>query len=127
MSLTVTNASEWDRGLRQAFADLEVDCEDQLSDLAANITANMRQTAPEMEPAERQYRQGLSSGKAVRKRPSKVTYRYDKHRKGRRFWIDAGPAKGAFYLAFAEWGTSNQPARPWLRPAIERAVAAWRR
>ena len=32
---------------------------------------------------------------------------------------EVGPAGRAFYGLFAEFGTSRQPARPWLRPAWE--------
>jgi len=33
-------------------------------------------------------------------------------------WI--GPDRGHFYLSFAEWGTKNETARPFMRPAFDR-------
>jgi len=31
--------------------------------------------------------------------------------------VAVGPDRDHFYLAFPEWGTSKQPAKPWARPA----------
>lgn len=31
--------------------------------------------------------------------------------------VAVGPTRSGFYLQFAEWGTSKQPARPFMRPA----------
>lgn len=42
------------------------------------------------------------------------------------FWVDVGPDKRFFYLAFYEFGTSRQPPRQWMRPSITDAVSAWR-
>ena len=36
--------------------------------------------------------------------------------------VAVGPSKHSFYGMFAEFGTSHQPARPWLRPAFEFAA-----
>lgn len=33
--------------------------------------------------------------------------------------FDVGPGKDGFHLKFAEYGTRNQPKRPWLRPAAD--------
>jgi len=33
-----------------------------------------------------------------------------------------GPSKHSFYGSFCEFGTSHQPARPWLRPAFDQSV-----
>lgn len=31
--------------------------------------------------------------------------------------VAVGPDRDHFYLAFPEWGTARQPARPWMRPS----------
>lgn len=42
------------------------------------------------------------------------------------FWVDVGPDKRFFYLAYYEFGTEHQPPRPFMRPSIAEAVSAWR-
>lgn len=41
------------------------------------------------------------------------------------YFVDVGPSRKGFYLAFKEFGTRHQQAEPWARPAIAEAVAAW--
>lgn len=124
MTLEVVNGAEWAAGLQNAFADLEIDSEQELAKLAGEISANMRADAPVMDSAERQ-RRLASPGGRVRKSPGRNTIRFRRGRDRRGFYIDVGPGRGAFYFAFREYGTSQQSARPFLRPAIERAIAAW--
>jgi len=38
--------------------------------------------------------------------------------------VIVGPSRRAFYGRFSEFGTSRQPARPWLRPAFDRTREA---
>lgn len=127
MSLDVTNRSEFLAGVQNAFTDLEIDSEESLADLGKDMSRLMREGAPVMPEAERRQRQATEgTRKATRRKPGKVTIRFRRGRDARGFYVDVGPAKSAFHLTFAEWGTSRQPARPFLRPAIERAIANWR-
>lgn len=43
-------------------------------------------------------------------------------RDGRGYYVDVG--SNVEYAPFVEFGTSKQPAQPWLRPALAEAVAA---
>lgn len=122
--LEVTNDGAWLMGVQNGLADLEITSEAELAKLAGSISANMRSGAPEMDPAERAARQTTPKGRtSVRRKPGKTTIRFKRGRDRRGFYIDVGPT--AFELAFYEYGTSKQSARPFLRPAIERAVANW--
>lgn len=38
-------------------------------------------------------------------------------------YIDFGPTRRGFVLTWTEYGKSDQPARPFIRPAIEAAIA----
>lgn len=126
MSLDVANAADWLKGVQNGLADLELDSEEALAELAAGISKNMRDDAPVMDPEERRRRQQGEKGReAVRRTPGKTTIRFRRGRDERGFYIDVGPSRGAFYLAFLEYGTSKIAARPFLRPAIEKAIAAW--
>lgn len=127
MTLDVTNRSQFLAGVQNAFTDLELDSEESLAVLAKDMSQLMREGAPVMDEAERRQRQATEgTRKATRRKPGRVTIRFRRGRDQRGFYIDVGPSKSAFHLAFAEWGTSRQPARPFLRPAIERAIARWR-
>lgn len=124
--MTFTNAPQFRREAKQAFADLALDSEDQLADLARDMSKEMRDNAPVMDAVERYERQQTESGReTVRKTPGKTTIRFARGRDREGFYIDVGPNKGAFYLSFVEWGTSKMAARPFLRPAIEAAIARW--
>lgn len=126
--MTYTNAPEFRRAAKIAFADLALDSEEQVVDLARDMSKQMRDNAPVMDEAERQQRRETEAGKAsVRAKPGKTTIRFSRGRDREGFYCDAGPNKGAFYLAFIEWGTSKMTARPFLRPAIEAAVSRWSR
>lgn len=128
MSLVTTNTAAWRRSVKTALADLELDSEEQVVDLAREMSKAMRAGAPEMDPAERRQRQQTErTRKATRKRAAKTTIRFWRRRDERGFYVDVGASKGAFNLAFYEYGTSRQMARPFLRPAIERAISGWRR
>lgn len=122
--LEVANEVDWLMGIQNGLADLEITGEDELAKLAGSISANMRAGAPELDATERAARQATPKGRtSTRRRPGKTTIRFRRGRDRRGFYIDVGPT--AFELAFYEWGTSKQPARPFLRPAIERAISAW--
>lgn len=127
MTLQVSNRAQFLAGVQNAFTDLEIDSEESLAGLAKDMSQLMREGAPVMPEAERRQRQSTEgTRKATRRKPGRVTIRFRRGRDERGFYVDVGPAKSAFHLAFAEWGTSRQPARPFLRPAIERAIARWR-
>lgn len=36
---------------------------------------------------------------------------------GKGLTVAVGPDRDHFYMAFPEWGTATQPARPWMRPS----------
>lgn len=122
--MTYTNAPAFRRAAKEAFADLGLDSEEQVIDLARDMAKEMRANAPVMDPEERYARQQADS-ESVRKTPGKNTIRFTRGRDREGFYCDVGPNRGAFYLAFIEWGTSKMPARPFLRPAIESAVSRW--
>lgn len=126
MSVQVTNGGAWLRGVSAALVDLELDSEESVAGLAADMSKLMRDGAPVMDPSERARRQKASDGEGVRKKPGKTTIRFRRGRDSRGFFVDVGPSKSAFYLAFIEWGTSKMPAKPFLRPAIEQAISRWR-
>lgn len=121
--MTYTNTAAFRRATKEAFADLALDSEEQVVDLARDMSKEMRATAPVMDASERQRR--IAAGETVRKTPGKTTIRFSRGRDREGFYCDVGPNKGAFYLAFIEWGTSKMPARPFIRPAIEAAVSRW--
>jgi HK97 gp10 family phage protein len=122
--LDVANEAAWLMAVQNGLADLEITGEDELAKLAGTISANMREGAPEMPAAQRAARQATPKGRqSTRRKPGKRTIRFKRGRDRRGFYIDVGPT--AFELAFYEYGTSKQPARPFLRPAIERAISTW--
>lgn len=125
--MDILNGSEWLAGIQNGLADTEIDSEEALASLAGVISKNMRDGAPVMASEERRRRQQTEgTRKATRRRPGKATIRFRRGRDRRGFYIDVGPGKGGFHLAFYEYGTSRQPARPFLRPAIERAISNWK-
>lgn len=125
-SLELVNGAEWDRALDSAFKDLHLASEDEIAGLGKLISANMRADAPVMDSTERAKRQSTpGSRERTRRKPGKATIRFIRGRDDKGFYVDVGPAKTAFYLAFYEYGTKFQRARPFLRPAIEKAIAAW--
>lgn len=120
------DGSGWLISLDQAFAGLELTSEDEVAGLAKQISQNMRDTAPVMEAQERARRQAQPKGaENVRKTPGKATIRFSRGRDRQGFYCDVGPNRKAFYLAFLEYGTSKLSARPFLRPAIEKAISGW--
>lgn len=124
--MTYTNAPAFRRATKEAFADLTLDSEGQVVDLARDMSKEMRNAAPVMDETERQQRRSTEAGKAsVRAKPGRTTIRFTRGRDREGFYCDVGPSRAAFYLAFIEWGTSKLPARPFLRPAIESAIARW--
>lgn len=122
--MTYTNASEFRRAAKTEFAALALDSEEQVVDLARDMSKTMRDNAPTMDEAERAARLESSPG-SVRSKPGKTTIRFQRGRDREGFFCDVGPSKAAFYLAFLEWGTSKLTARPFLRPSIESAISRW--
>ncbi|QXC59331.1 hypothetical protein KSP35_13055 [Aquihabitans sp. G128] len=123
-SLKVENGSSWLRDVERAFAGLELQSEEEVATLAATISKNMRDSAPTMAEEERA-RRLANPGDPVRKTSGRATIRYVRGHDREGFYVDVGPSRKAFYLAFQEYGTLHFPGRPFLRPSIERAVAGW--
>lgn len=120
------NEREWTRAIKTEFAALELTSEEEVADLARDMAQRMRDGAPVMDADERKARQGSEYGREhVRRTPGRKTIRFNRGRDAEGFYCDVGANKSAFYLAFHEWGTSKMAARPWMRPAIEAAIAAW--
>lgn len=117
------DASAWLGGLDQAFGDLQLTSEEEVHGLARDIAQEMRDGAPVQAADERAQR--MANSTTVRKTPGKNTIRVVRGRDREGFFADVGPSRKAFYLAFVEYGTSKLAARPFLRPAIERAIARW--
>lgn len=117
------DASAWLGGLDRAFGDLQLTSEDEVLDLGRDIVQEMRDGAPRMPADERAQRQ--AHGTVVRRTPGYRTITLIRGRDREGFFADVGPSRKAFYLAFIEYGTSKLAARPFLRPAIERAIARW--
>lgn len=124
MSLKLTNEAQFRQAIAAEYAALALDSEEQVADLARGMSEGMRKAAPVMDETERAERRKGGS-MSVRRTPGKSTIRFSRGRDREGFYCDVGPGKGAFYLAFIEWGTSKLKARPFLRPAIEAAIAAW--
>lgn len=125
-SLELTNGDAWVNDVGRAYLRLELDSEADLAELAGIMSSEMRAHAPVMDADERVKRLSTGYGRThTRKRTGRTTIRFFRGRDERGFYIDVGPGKGAFYLAFYEFGTRFQRARPFLRPAIERAIAEW--
>lgn len=127
MSLDIVNADQWLRAMNRGLDEVDIESEEQVVDLARTMSKLMRDGAPEMDEEERRRRQATESGReSVRRKPGKTTIRFNRGRDRRGRYVDVGPSRGAFYFLFYEYGTSKQPARPFLRPAIEQAIARWR-
>ncbi|MBK9181412.1 MAG: hypothetical protein IPM45_18020 [Acidimicrobiales bacterium] len=99
--------SDFRAGLDQATDDMKADAERSLRRLADDMASRMTATAPRLTGA------GAATIAVTDASADSLVV------------LDIGPDASAFYLAFYEWGTSHQPPRPFLRPAVEQAVAAW--
>ena len=129
LDLEVDNATEWQGAQLRAFADLRLDGEKEVDELAEMILEGMRDRIPV----------DASAGRSTSRRRARAAGRPTKSRRHARsylsiqrgrdadgqFW-DGGATLKAFYASFLEWGTTKMPARPWARPSIESAIERWR-
>lgn len=97
-------ATAWDKSMSDALDEVGAIGWDQAQKLARTAARIQQDTAP------------VLTGRG--KRSVSVW----KARDARGPYIAFGPW-GGFHLRFYEYGTSRQPARPFIRPAIERAIA----
>lgn len=126
MTLQLTNPAAWARSIKAETALLEKEGQEELAGLGRDMAKLMRDGAPVMPEEERRDRQASETGRSrVRRSPGRSTIRSRRGRDRQGFYVDVGANKSAFYLAFHEWGTSKMTARPWMRPAIESAIARW--
>ena len=105
---------EWEN-LDAWLAEAERVGEQLAEELRADFTKMVDQAEVEMRNAAPKPRRGERAAtigqKAIRGR--------------RRLVIDVGPTVPAFSLVFEEFGSRNQTARPWARPALDTAWAGW--
>lgn len=98
----------WATSLTKVAETLVARAEQQLVELAPRLEAEMRAAAPKP------------------RKGTRAATIHTKVRKGkRRTVIDIGPTPEAFSLVFDEFGTSRQPARPWVRPVLAAGWAGW--
>lgn len=108
MTLVVENWSEWETALLAALEDNRRFAEQKVIALADDIGDRERQSGPRGVGAH-----GIDTITVIVGRSSDL------------FFVDVGPDKSGFYLAFYEFGTEHQPPRPFMRPAVTAAVSAW--
>ncbi|MGE3932355.1 MAG: HK97-gp10 family putative phage morphogenesis protein [Rhodospirillaceae bacterium] len=87
------------------------------------LKAELARTAPRRNvPGFKEVKRGKTRGPGYLRRNIIIA---KKRAKGDRsvLAVSVGPARSAFYGMFAEFGTATQPARPWVRPAIDRVHA----
>lgn len=101
----MTDVDPFVRGFSEAMDEIETISWDTAETLARTAAAEQRRTAPK--------RTGIAarSISTARGRDAEGPF------------IDFGPTRRGFHLTWAEYGKSDQPARPFIRPAIERAIA----
>jgi HK97 gp10 family phage protein len=109
-TLEVLNYDEFEAAFNAAVSDLIVTSEQDLVTLAEDIAQRERASGP----------RGAHGGKHGIDTVEVTTGRQDKD-----FYVDVGPSRAGFYLAFYEFGTQHQPPRPFMRPAIAQAIAVW--
>lgn len=108
--LAVENFDEWLSGVEIAVSGTVEEAEQSLVKLGEDIGARMRRKGPRRKGASRH---GID------------TVEVTKGRSGSVFFVDVGPTDRAWYLAFGEFGSRHEPARPWARPSIAEAVTSW--
>lgn len=109
------DTAEWGQAVETEFARLNIESEQDLLDLGHDIEQGMKSGAP------------LSVGKRISRRHARASIDVKRGRDSKGVYVDVGPTRKGFWLAFYEFGTSKQPPRPFMRPAIERAIAGWKR
>lgn len=108
------DTEQWAAAAHTEFQALGLTAEADLFALGDDIAAEMKAAAP-VDPHRKAGRHGKSSIDAKRGRDRNGVY------------TDVGPTRQGFWLGLYEFGTSRQPPRPFMRPAIERVIARWRR
>ena len=103
--MTDFDAADFLRGFSDAMENIEEITEETAENLARGIARIQRRTAPR--------RTGIGS--------RSVSVSQGQDAEGR-YW-EFGPSERGFPLAFEEYGTEHQPARPFIRPAIEAGIA----
>lgn len=109
MSLIVDNFAEWEAALDVELARNVTLAETAVIALGEDIGRRERASGPRGEGEH-----GIDSITVETGRSADL------------FWVDVGPDKKFFYLAFYEFGTEHQPPRPFMRPSVAEAVSAWR-
>lgn len=99
------NVDEWVKAFESVTADIEEISDAKAEQFARTAAQLQREAAP------------VRTGRSKRS----IAVRKGRDREGR-FW-EFGPTAKGWHLRFFEYGTSRQPARPFIRPAIERAIA----
>lgn len=108
------DTADWSRAVEANFARLGHDSETALYRLADDIADEERATAPR------------SAGKRISRRHGASSIGTKRGRDTKGVFVDVGPTRKGFWLAFQEFGTSKQAPRPFMRPAIERCIARWK-
>lgn len=109
MTFVVENLAEWDAAFERELEHVRTDAERAVLDLGEDIARREQASGPRGEGEH-----GVDSVVV------------ELGRTADEFCVDVGPDKRFFYLAFYEFGTQHQPPRPWMRPSIASAIAAWR-
>jgi HK97 gp10 family phage protein len=109
MTFVVENLDEWEQALEAELVQQRTLAEEAVEQLGEDIGRRERAAGPRGAGAH-----GID------------TITIETGRSADLFWVDVGPDKRAFYLAFYEFGTGHQPPRPFMRPSVNEAVAAWR-
>lgn len=110
MTFVVDNFDEWETALLQELEHNRTDAEHAVHALGEDIGNRERRSAP----------------RGFGPKHGADTIEVSDGRDGDEYFVDVGPDKTAFYLAFDEFGTEHQPPRPFMRPAVNEGVAAWR-
>lgn len=98
------DATAFTAALQQQLAQLELRTEDAVLRLAIDTQNRARELAP------------VQTGRL------RASITHVPGRDGKGYYVDVG--SNVEYAPFVEFGTSKQPAQPYLRPALAEAVAA---
>ncbi len=105
-----------EKELEKEFKAMAVESEDDLKRVAKLAERRMLITVPRDLDGDR-------SPGSKKYGPLASTIDVASGRDERGFFVDV--SVGAFYASFQEYGTLNQPPRPFFRPAVAQAVAAF--
>lgn len=104
------NDAEWSDAMLDALGEVETISKEAARDLAKTAVGYMRDTAP-IGPGDDDRPPGTTR--------RSVRYRTNRDAEGE--YVDFGPTSPI--ARFTEYGTSQMQARPWVRPAIEKAIS----